>query len=1202
MISNPQIQHGVSAIRTRLDEVRRHYENITKLEWLGLSAAIVLPTLCLTFAADNLVHLPMAARVALWLCIAGGIGHLAHRAGRAIRRGATDEQIALRVERAFPALDNELINSLLLSREAGDEASNLVAAVVHSGDQDSARVDLGQSVPKRRVKILGGIAGGTVLILAIYAVLLPDYFANACQRVLLPVLPVKPLTLTKIREISPQDANVLSGDDLRVGVAFDGVLPERSELAYKPGDGEWQIVVMSRNGSKRDEFGYLFRQVTRHTQYYVKARDARSDTFTINVHERPVLRDTAVHLEYPKYTGLGSADQQKLNIKALQGTEVTVTGRASKPLKSAELAISGGDPTPLDSSPDGRLTAKFTMSGDMTYEIRLTDTFGFESERIKYDAGILVDNPPTIDLLEPAEKVMAGEDDTVVFDFTAADDYGIRDVALLQIDEKKQTEREVLAWKPEVQNAKEFAQRYELPVKELQVPAGETAKVYLRATDCRDIAPGPGIGQSNIVSISIAAAQAVKKDDEEKLKTAAKGMAEIIQMQERNLRDTKALQYKEAPEAAYTIAAEPLKTLVGTQEAIRKLTFDVIAALKLDSPIRSMLESLYGAEMVAAVKQLRDVETDVKSLAEAAKTESEILARLTARKESMADTMNRKNMQDVFAELDAIIAEETAIKDATDARVKGGDWNAKAVAGRQDALADRTARFRQKLTDHAQEVARSDNALGEKFLAAAGQIDSRRVREDMIRAAAIIEREAAAEALPVEETIITNLVAIKGMLRDSVADRAEEKLKQMSEVIAKSVEKLDKLTKLQQKIKEISEEMEKSKDLSEDDNEKLKEKLEDMDEMQDKMAEIVEKMAKDLNIFPDMPVCNELVQQMREVYEDIEQKAGSESAPVDEIAVKRDESILSGLEAVKERMADMEMWLMDTPDAAAWKVENFDKDEIPQIPLVDLPEELEDLVGDLVDQEEELSEEANDSASNVTFGDIPAGWDTGEGAMESFGAKGKSGNERPNSNEQNGRSGGGREGASNGEMVEGTAKDLEGTTPKERRTNDPFQKGEVAEENPNSKARATGGGKQSGQGGEGALSGTSPARNELGMRELERKQTDIRRNTEKLYSRATLLYLPTGELDVAAMLMQKAQDAAKAGEAGEFRSLQNRIKHALQNTQRELKGEAKVQIDPMLKLPADMAAEIHNSNEEIPKEYEPIVSEYYKAIAGAATE
>ena len=146
-----------------------------------------------------------------------------------------------------------------------------------------------------------------------------------------------------------------------------------------------------------------------------------------------------------------------------------------------------------------------------------------------------------------------------------------------------------------------------------------------------------------------------------------------------------------------------------------------------------------------------------------------------------------------------------------------------------------------------------------------------------------------------------------------------------------------------------------------------------------------------------------------------------------------------------------------------------------------------------------------------------------------------------------------------------------------------------------------GGGELGGPGGVGGLGGAAPARDELKMRDLERRQRNLRRNTEALYSKATLMYLPTGELDAAILLMQKAEEQARNGDFSGFSETHKRIVHALRNSQRLMKGQGAVEIDPRLKLPANIKEEMVDAKDEpIPPEFEKLVAEYYKAIAAGS--
>src|SRR5260370_29280919 len=97
--------------------------------------------------------------------------------------------------------------------------------------------------------------------------------------------------------------------------------------------------------------------------------------------------------------------------------------------------------------------------------------------------------------------------------------------------------------------------------------------------------------------------------------------------------------------------------------------------------------------------------------------------------------------------------------------------------------------------------------------------------------------------------------------------------------------------------------------------------------------------------------------------------------------------------------------------------------KIPEMPL---PKALQDLVGDLLQKADEFDEEADDITS--AWGDNldQAGWGVSDGPISTFSAKGKTGNDLPNNNELQGRSGDGRRGKSSGQMVGDSARALEG--------------------------------------------------------------------------------------------------------------------------------------------------------------------------------
>ena len=142
--------------------------------------------------------------------------------------------------------------------------------------------------------------------------------------------------------------------------------------------------------------------------------------------------------------------------------------------------------------------------------------------------------------------------------------------------------------------------------------------------------------------------------------------------------------------------------------------------------------------------------------------------------------------------------------------------------------------------------------------------------------------------------------------------------------------------------------------------------------------------------------------------------------------------------------------------------------------MAELPGELEDLIGELLEEEEDLFDEMEDVSSSAADSlDKGAGWDVMDGPISNMSAKGATGNRLPNTSEIGGRAGEGRSGKSSGEFVSEEAVGKGGRKTPSRLTPDPYMKGQVKDHSRDPTGGASGGGKESGQGGEG-LEGPVP--------------------------------------------------------------------------------------------------------------------------------
>ena len=294
----------------------------------------------------------------------------------------------------------------------------------------------------------------------------------------------------------------------------------------------------------------------------------------------------------------------------------------------------------------------------------------------------------------------------------------------------------------------------------------------------------------------------------------------------------------------------------------------------------------------------------------------------------------------------------------------------------------------------------------------------------------------------------------------------------------------------------------------------------------------------------------------------------------DELGLQKEDFILDMMEKIDKRFDDMEMWLTAKPDATRRLTENFDQAEMPKMATIDMPKELQDIIGEMLEQQKDIEEKAHDSATNQAVPDLPMGWDIAEGEWSSFSAKGKSGNEAPDHKEQDGRSLVGRQGQADGETTAGSGKINKGDDKIEnRRTQDPAQAGQVKEEE-HTDAKATGGGKLSGFDDEFGMPGAGPRRDAnlpgspLGM------QAQLRRNAEALYARASMLHIRTGSLDEVVRALRDAEDAVRDGRPiQQVRELQKRVTTAMQTARMSRAGAS---LPPVWRTMSCLAAPLNS--------------------------
>ena len=361
-----------------------------------------------------------------------------------------------------------------------------------------------------------------------------------------------------------------------------------------------------------------------------------------------------------------------------------------------------------------------------------------------------------------------------------------------------------------------------------------------------------------------------------------------------------------------------------------------------------------------------------------------------------------------------------------------------------------------------------------------------------------------------------------------------------------------------------------------------------------KWAQFLEEKMTDFGKLPLQDFADgSVADEFNEVFQEIQLAAKSLYERKIELAVPQEQA---GLESAEELVHNLERWLPDTPDYIKWLME--DPPTPPDVPLAELPSELEDIIGELLDREEEMTEDIEDVTSAwMDSIDKGAGWDAVDGPISSMGAKGVTGNQLPNRHEVGGRSGEGRTGRSHGQMVESAADGRRGgrDTPT-RLTPSPFEPGSIEDGATEDTGGATGGGKLSGFSGEG-LRGPAPPPRSDPLQRLAGQQARIRQEAEVLALKLRAYHLPTGDLEVSVEHMKRVEIAARDGSGGKLRQSFNRAVDALRDADEAVRREAGL-FRENAKIPDHLRSDILDGlRDGMPPGYEDMAAEYFRLLA-----
>jgi hypothetical protein len=1104
---------------------------------IGLVAAGVL--LGVWLVADARAHFGTTGRWAGFVAVALPLVAAAVRSVRFWLRHLDDAALARRLETATGRTDNALVNAVQLDR-ALDGNSPWRAVLL------GELAGLWQGIAWQQVydwRRLRRWAGGVALFLLLGGALFlwrPGEFRQRLARVLLPASEIAPLTRTRVVAVVPGDRLVARGTLLAMRVTLAGEAPAEVWLVVAKADGS-----VTRHAAPRAAASMDWAVDCRWSEdgrYWFEAGDATSfeRRITVQVPAKVVARHlTMVPPAYTKLPTLRVADGAAWPAIPA-GSGVTLDWTFDRALK--ELLVDDGEAkASMAERPEAwQLTGRLAVTRE--WSLRWTDVAGLTGQaRVAFN--VTADEAPRVRLIDPTgeEELLLTRDASLRLTFEASDDYGLAEVAVFRGTPEKPDGRLIQAWHP---GTPAFKQTVDIQLARWIGKEESEAWFCVAARDANDVT-GPGRTLSRMLVLRIVTPEELRRASESRQGEMLGSLDDLLRLQQINLEATRVMLGEAAPAAAAAVA-----TLAERQVRIEEAANRLVAATPAGSAAwRDVLGALAAKELPQAVLALREALAATANarrspLAKAEALQAAILARLKSLPADLRDEAAAAAVRDLIGRVEALFNRQKALHGRVLAAVAG---EGAAMAGDQDALADESRSVRQALIDGARNPSLGDAAFRVVLDKAAALLGATKIYEQMVSCAEQIEGERFPEAAALSKQVLVDLARVLELLNTAQRTTAGDKADSLKETAASMREKLETLVEQQRAVVEKSQELASKDEFRPEDVAVTKE----LAAKKDEIARLIEQMLTDAHALPDLRPMNELREELTKIYEDVIQQDTAQAAAGElkpnEIAVQKEASLLTDLEKAAKTAADMEMWLPDKNETTKWLMENFDLTEMPEIPNLPLPDAFTDLVGDLLKEQQGLAEQVQDAASNNAFAVNPAnGWEVADGPMPGFNAQGKSGNTPPNKNEQAGRSSGGREGMSSGEMVNQRADHLQGSATEARRTNDPMQQGQVQDDGPPADAKATGGGKAGGASQRAGMTGEAPLRavnspDRILNNALAAEQALLAQQTAKSYATARLFYLRTGSMPEVAKLMDESREALASGRLADYEALHRRI-------------------------------------------------------------
>ena len=332
---SPQLQNVSEVVK----QVRRRIRMRNALRGAAITLAVGALSLLLVALAAGLLKqkhslvlmmlrvLPFAfSGIAAWLFVA-----------RPLRAKLNDAQIARLIEEKCE-LEDRLVTAVEYSDDPREASPAIVDRLVNDASRRSSAIDIDRVIDPRYGYAYGATAA--LILFGLIGALLLTPKASKGLAALYAGDGESVSASSMFISVSPGTTKVPRGSDLKIKATlagFDSMIAQ--VFMRKTGADNWMATTMEP-GKNPGEFQFVIFNVQDSANYYVEAKDIRSNEFALEVADLPFVKQIDLVLDFPAYTHLASKKiENGAEVAALKGTVVQVIAHLSADAKAARIVL-----------------------------------------------------------------------------------------------------------------------------------------------------------------------------------------------------------------------------------------------------------------------------------------------------------------------------------------------------------------------------------------------------------------------------------------------------------------------------------------------------------------------------------------------------------------------------------------------------------------------------------------------------------------------------------------------------------------------------------------------------------------------------------------------------------------------------------------------------------------------------------------------